>query len=222
MHLTMNLEQARFNMVEQQIRPSEPLREDVRELLHVIRREDFVPTALRHLAFADCSLPLGHGAFMLTPRVEAAALQALRPRTHETILDIGTGSGYLAALLAVHADRVLSIEIEPDLAASARANLHRAGITNVVVNSGNGFDLARSADDKYDVIMIGGGLVEVPADLLAKLKLGGRLLGFVGQAPVQTARLFTRVGDTAYRSQGLFETNIEELRQVPVKSEFAL
>jgi protein-L-isoaspartate(D-aspartate) O-methyltransferase len=222
MHLTMNLEQARYNMVEQQIRPSEPLREDVRELLHVVRREDFVPAALRHLAFADCPLPLGHGAAMLTPRAEAAAVQALVPRKHEHVLEIGTGSGYMAALLAIHADRVVSVEIVTELAESARANLERAGISNVVVETGNGFTVAGAGSDRYDVIMVSGGVTEIPAELLAKLKVGGRLLGFVGSAPVQTARLFTRVGDTAYRSRGLFETDIEPLRQVPVRREFLL
>jgi protein-L-isoaspartate(D-aspartate) O-methyltransferase len=220
MHLTMNLEQARYNMVEQQIRPSEPMREDVRELLHVVRREDFVPAAYRHLAFADCPLPLGHGAAMLTPRTEAAAVQALAPRKHEHILEIGTGSGYMAALLAIHADRVLSVEIVAELAEGARANLQRVGMSNVVVDTGNGFAVALADADQYDVIMVSGGVTEVPAELLAKLKIGGRLFGFVGSAPVQTARLFTRVGDTAYRSQGMFETDVGSLRQVPVRREF--
>lgn len=220
MHLTMNLEQARYNMVEQQIRPSEPLREDVRELLHVIRREEFVPAALRHLAFADYPLPLGHGAAMLTPRLEAAAMQALRPRKHEDVLEIGTGSGYLTALLAVHADRVHSVEIVAELAETARANLDRAGISNAVVATGNGFTLAHSDSGQYDVILIGGSLTEVPAELAAMLKVGGRLLAFVGAAPVQSARLVTRVGATAYRHQTLFETDVEPLRDVPVTREF--
>lgn len=222
MHLTMNLEQARYNMVEQQIRPSEPLREDVRELLHVVRREDFVPAELRHLAFADCPLPLGHGAAMFTPRIEAAAMQALRPRKHESILEIGAGSGYLTALLAVHADRVVSAEIVPELAAAARANLHRAGISNATVETGNGYDLASSSAGHYDVIMVGGGLADIPAELLAKLKVGGRLLGFVGAAPVYRACLVTRIDDTAFRSQNLFETDVEPLRGLPAHREFVL
>jgi protein-L-isoaspartate(D-aspartate) O-methyltransferase len=220
MHLTMNLEQARYNMVEQQIRPSEPLREDVRELLHLIRREDFAPTGLRHLAFADCRLPLGHGAAMLSPRVEAAALQALKLRKHENVLQIGTGSGYLAALLAVHADHVLSFEIEPELAATARANLQRAGIGNVSVEVGDGFAATRAGHDQYDVIVVAGGMADVPADLLAKLKVGGRLFGFFGAAPALTARLVTRVGDIAYRSQGLFETDVELLCNAPQRDGF--
>jgi len=222
MHLMMNLEQARYNMVEQQIRPSESLREDVRELLHVVRREEFVPADLRHLAFADCPLPLGHGATMLAPRVEAAALQAVRPHMHENVLEIGAGSGYMAALLAVHANGVVGIEIVPELAELARANLSRAGISNVTVYSADGFALAAADDRQYDVIMLSGAVGALPSPLLAKLKMGGRLLAFVGVAPVQTVRLVTRVGDAAYRHQGLFETDVEPLRHVPGQSEFVL
>jgi protein-L-isoaspartate(D-aspartate) O-methyltransferase len=222
MHLTMNLEHARFNMVEQQIRSSEHLREDVRELLHLVHREEFVPAGFRHLAFADIAFPLGHGAAMLTPRVEAAVVQALKPRKHEMVLEIGTGSGYLAALLAVHADRVSSIEIVPELADFARANLYRAGIGNVGVETGDGFASGLRGNEQFDVIMLSGGLAEVPRELLARLRVGGRLLGFVGQAPVQTARLFTRVGDSGFRNQGLFETSVDSLVNVPLKSTFAL
>jgi protein-L-isoaspartate(D-aspartate) O-methyltransferase len=222
MHVTMNFEQARYNMVEQQIRSSEPLREDMRELLHVVRREEFVPPAYRHLAFADVALPLGHGATMLTPRIEAAAVQALRPRKQENVLEIGTGSGYVAALLAVHANHVTSIEIVPELADCARANLHRAGLGNVTVEAGDGFVVSRSVGAQFDVIMLCGGLAEIPAELLGRLKVGGRLLGFVGKAPVQTARLVTCVGAGAYRGQGLFETCVAQLRNAPVGTEFTL
>jgi protein-L-isoaspartate(D-aspartate) O-methyltransferase len=222
MHVTMNFEQARFNMVEQQIRSSEPLREDVRELLHLVRREEFVPAAYRHLAFADVELPLGHGAAMLTPRIEAAAVQALKPRKQENVLEIGTGSGYMAALLAVHANHVTSVEIVPELADTARANLHRAGLGNVTVETGDGLAVSAAASDHFDVIMLSGGLGNIPAALLARLKVGGRLLAFVGEAPVQTARLVTCVDEGAYRGQGLFETCIAQLRNAPTGTEFTL
>jgi protein-L-isoaspartate(D-aspartate) O-methyltransferase len=222
MHVTMNLEQARFNMIEQQIRSSEPLREDVRELLHLIRRDDFAPSAARHLAFADIAIPLGHGAAMLTPRVEAAAVQALSQRKHETVLEIGTGSGYLAALLAVHADRVVSIEIVPQLADFARSNLHRASVGNVRVETGDGLASGLHEGEQFDVIMLGGGVGRVPEGLLARLKIGGRLLAFVGEAPVQTAHLFTRVGETAWRNRGLFETFVAPLRNAPSDAGFVL
>ena len=222
MHVTMNLELARFNMVEQQIRPSEPLHEEVRELLHFVRREDFVPAAQRHLAFADAALPLGHGAAMLTPRVEAAAVQALRPRKHENVLEIGAGSGYLAALLAVHANRLTTMEIVPELADLARANLRRAGIHNVDVETGDGFALARATAGHFDVMMLSGGVAQVPGELLARLKVGGRLFAFVGKAPVQTARLYICLGAGNHRIQNLFETCVTDLRNVPLNAEFTL
>lgn len=222
MHVMMNFEQARFNMVEQQIRESEPLREDVRELLHLVRREEFVPAAYRHLAFADTALPLGHGASMLTPRIEAAVVQALTPKKHENVLEIGAGSGYMAALLAVHANHVTSVEIVPALAELARANLHRAGLGSVSVETGDGFAITPSAGSPFDVILLSGGLVQIPPGLLARLKVGGRLLAFIGEAPVQTARLVTCVGEGAYRGQGLFETCVTQLRNAPAATEFTL
>jgi len=220
--MTMNLEQARFNMVEQQIRPSEPLHEDVRELLHFVRREEFVSPAQRHLAFADLALPIGHGQTMLVPRVEAAAVQALKPRKHESVLEIGAGSGYMAALLAIHAHRVTSVEIVPELADFARANLQRAGIHSVDVETGDGFAIARATAGPFDVVMLSGAVAEVPGDLLARLRVGGRLFAFVGRAPVQTARLYTCLGAGNHRVQNLFETSVAALCDVPSSVQFKL
>jgi protein-L-isoaspartate(D-aspartate) O-methyltransferase len=202
----MNTEQARFNMVEQQIRPSAPLREDVRELLLAVPREDFVPTAFRHLAFADVEIPLDDGATMLPPRIDALAIQALNPKKHDKVLEIGTGSGFMAALLAVHAEYVTTVEILPHLADQARANLQRAGVDNAAVIAGDG--LAE--------------LPDVPRGVLTRLKVGGRLFAFVGSAPLQTAVLVTRVGDQDFRYRRLFETFVAPLRLAKASAKFEL
>jgi protein-L-isoaspartate(D-aspartate) O-methyltransferase len=217
----MNTEQARFNMVEQQIRPSASLREDVRELLLAVPREDFVPPAFRHLAFADVEIPLGDGAAMLLPRIEALAIQALNPRKHDSVFEIGAGSGLMAALLAVHAAHVTTIEILPRLVEKARGNLHRAGVANVEVIAGDG--LAEFPDSaSFTVVMVSGGLPDVPRGLLARLKVGGRLFAFVGVAPVQTAVLATRVGEDEYRYHRLFETFVAPLRLAKASAAFEL
>ena len=133
----MNFEQARFNMIEQQLRPGKVLDPDVLDTLFMVKREEFVPPAHRRLAFADTQIPLGGeaGACMLAPIVEALTLQALAMKKHENVLEVGSGSGYMAALLGVHADNVWTIEIDPQLAATARENLRRAGVTNVAMCS---------------------------------------------------------------------------------------
>ena len=216
----MNLEKARFNMVEQQIRPWEVLDPDVLELLFVVRREEFVPVALRGLAFSDCEIPLGHGATMLAPKIEAHALQAVQARKHEKVLEVGTGSGYMAALLAAHADRVWTVEISPELAEMARANLKRQGIENVVVETGNGA-AGWPAHAPYDIIVVSAAVPAVPQELLAQLKVGGRLFAIVGEAPAMTARLITRTGEAAFSDVGLFETSTAPLAEMPAKPRFA-
>ncbi|OHC63815.1 MAG: protein-L-isoaspartate O-methyltransferase, partial [Rhodocyclales bacterium GWA2_65_20] len=155
----MNYEQARFNMIEQQLRPWKVLDQKVLDELFLVKREEFVPPAYSGLAFADTEIPLGggSGACMLPPKVEARALQALAMKKHENVLEIGTGSGYMAALLGAHADHVWSIEIDPQLAAMARENLRRAGVTNVSVEVGNGL-AGLAAHAPYDVIMVSGAM----------------------------------------------------------------
>lgn len=216
----MNLEKARFNMVEQQIRPWEVLDPDVLELLFVVRREEFVPVALRGLAFSDCEIPLGHGATMLAPKIEAHALQAVQAKKHEKVLEIGTGSGYMAALLAAHADRVWTVELNPELAETARANLKRQGIENVVVETGNG-SAGWPAHAPYDIIVVSASVPAVPAELLAQLKVGGRLFAIVGELPAMTARLVTRTGEAAYSDVGLFETSTAPLVEMAARPRFA-
>ena len=213
----MNFEQARFNMVEQQLRPGKVLDPDVLEVLFVVKREEFVPPALRRLAFADTQIPLGgdEGACMLAPRVEAHALQALAMKKHENVLEVGTGSGYMAALLGVHADRVWTIEIDPRLADTARENLRRAGVTNVTVEVGNGL-AGLPAHAPYDVIMVSGAVAATPRALLEQLKPGGRLFAIEGKAPAMEAALYTRVGDAGganeFRRVAVFETAVAPLR----------
>ena len=134
----MNIEQARFNMIEQQIRPWEVLDPTVLDLLFVVKREDFVPEAYRALAFADMEIPIGQGQAMLAPKIEARLLQELGVRKTDKILEIGSGSGYMAALLAARGEHVVTVEINPELADGARRNLERAGVTNVAVETGDG------------------------------------------------------------------------------------
>ncbi|MDZ4255614.1 MAG: protein-L-isoaspartate O-methyltransferase [Sulfuritalea sp.] len=216
----MNFEQARFNMVEQQLRPARVLDPEVLDVLFVVKREEFVPPAHRRLAFADTEIPLGgEGARMFSPIVEARALQALAMKKHENVLEVGTGSGYMAALLGVHADRVWSLEIDPQLAATARENLRRAGVTNVTVEVGNGL-AGLAAHAPYDVIMVSGAVAKVPEVLLDQLKPGGRLFAIEGAAPAMQAALYTRVGD-AFRRVAVFETVVAALADAEPAPAFA-
>ena len=195
----MNIEQARFNMVEQQIRPWNVLDLSVLELLSVVKREAFVPAAYQDLAFADMEIPLGHGQCMLAPRLEARLLQDLAVRAHESVLEIGTGSGYMAALLAHRAHKVTSLELSSDLVNTARANLRNAGVQNVDVKQADGTALT-PADGSFDVIVLSGSVTEVPQALLQMLKVGGRLAAVVGSDPVMCATFVTRTSATDFRT----------------------
>jgi protein-L-isoaspartate(D-aspartate) O-methyltransferase len=207
----MNIEQARFNMIEQQIRPWEVLDQDVLNLLSIVKREHFVPEAYTDLAFADLELPLPNGQHMLAPRVEARVLQELAVKKHESVLEIGAGSGYMAALLAHRAQKVLTVEIDTELAEFARANFVKNGVLNAEVAHGDG---ARgwAANAPYDVICVSGGLPVVPQELLEQLKVGGRLAAFVGGAPVMEAQIITRIDEKQFRIAGVFETYVEPLQ----------
>jgi protein-L-isoaspartate(D-aspartate) O-methyltransferase len=215
----MNLEQARFNMIEQQIRPWNVLDADVLELLSVVKREDFVPLAHKALAFMDMEIPLGQGQVMLAPRVEARMLQDAAVQKHEKVLEIGTGSGYMAALLAHRAQRVISLEINPELAQTARANLQKAGIHNVEVRQ---FDGAKgvSADGPFDVIVLSGSVAEVPQALLAQLKVGGRLIGIVGEEPTMRVNVVTRTSDAEFKTSTPWDTVAPRLLNFPEPSHF--
>jgi len=220
----LDLEQARHNMVEQQIRPWEVLDQSVLDLLLIVRRELFVPPAYRLLAFTDMEIPLridgvDSGECMFAPKVEARLLQELGLRTHEHVLEIGTGSGYMAALAAHRAQQVLTIEIDPMLAEFGAANLRRNGVHNAQVVVGDG---ARgwAAKAPYDAIVVSGGLPMLPPELPAQLKIGGRMAVIVGQAPVMSAQIVTRVTETAFETLKLFETVVKPLRNAPQPSAF--
>lgn len=207
----MDIEQAHSNMIECQLRPWEVQDAETLDVLTSVAREEFVPPAWRNLAYADFEVPLGQDAIMLTPKVEARAFQALAPRRRETALEIGTGSGYFAALLAACTEQVCTVEIVPELADMARTNLRRAGVTNVVVETGDG-SRGWTVHAPYDVIMVSASVPVVPDEMLAQLKIGGRLFAIVGTGPAMTASLIVREAEDAYRTTGLFETGTRPLR----------
>lgn len=208
----MDTELARFNMIEQQIRPWQVLDPAVLSLLSTVRREDFVPVAHRALAFVDTQVPLSGssptGPAMLEPKVEARLLQALQVQRHEQVLEVGTGSGFMAALLGHRAQAVTTLECRPELARTARANLQRNGLVNVHVVDVSAAEGAagRPQDGPFDAIVLSGSVPEVPRALLQQLKTGGRLVAIVGDEPVMRARLFTRTGEAAWSQADLFDT----------------
>ncbi len=219
----MDIEQSRFNMVEQQIRPWEVLDQEVLRLLFELRREEFVPAAYRSLAFVDMEIPLGYGEVMLAPKFEARILQELQVRETDRILEIGSGSGYLTALLARKGGHVYTVEIVPELKAMAEKNLDSHGIRNVTLELGDA-SLGWSTHAPYDVIVLTGSTPVLPAAFTKSLKPGGRLFAVVGDAPVMQAVLANRVsreGETdAYNTVGLFETCIAPLKNAKQPERF--
>ena len=215
----MNIEQARFNMIKQQIRPWDVLDAGVLSLLAVVKREDFVPAAFRALAFVDTEVPLPGGQQMLVPRVEARLLQELKVARHEKVLEIGTGSGFMAALLGHRAQRVFSLEILPELVSLATENLKRAGVMNVTVLAQDGAQ-GLPEEEPFDVILLSGSVAEVPATLLKQLKVGGRLAAIVGEEPVMRAQLISRVGENDFSTRDLFDTVAPRLNGFVAHSAF--
>lgn len=210
---TFDLEHARFNMIEQQVRPWDVLDPSVLELLAIMRREEFVPHQFRALAFSDMELPLklasiDTGETMLAPKIEARFLQELALKAHETVLEIGTGSGYMAALAAHRSAHVISVEIQPQLVSFARSNLQRAGIRNVRVDEGDGARgwTAANSPSAYDAIVVSGSLPAIPPSLQNQLKIGGRMVAIVGDGPVMGAQIVTRVTGEVFETRALFET----------------
>jgi protein-L-isoaspartate(D-aspartate) O-methyltransferase len=216
----MDLNQARFNMIEQQIRPWEVLDPQVLELLSVVRREDFVPMAHKALAFVDMEIPLGNGQVMLAPRVQARLLQELALQKTDKVLEVGTGSGFMAALLAHQAASVLSLEIDAGLATQAQKNLYKAGVNNVTVRHADGSQGA-AADGPFDAILLSGSVAEVPQALLAQLKVGGRLVAIVGNEPMMRATVMTRTSDTAFTTTQPWDVNAARLAGFTEPSRFA-
>ncbi len=215
----MNIEQARFNMIEQQIRPWNVLDQDVLDLLHVVKREQFVPPAYANLAFADVEIPLPGGESMLAPKIEARILQEIELKKHEDVLLVGAGAGYLAALLAYKGRHVTAVELSPELKELASKNLAKAGISNVTVEQGSAAE-GWPAHAPYDVIVITGSLPSLPDAFLKQLKVGGRIAAIIGEAPVMSCNVITRVSDTAYDTVPVFETNVKPLAGAPVASHF--
>jgi protein-L-isoaspartate(D-aspartate) O-methyltransferase len=227
MNAPIDIERARFNMIEQQIRPWDVLDLDVLALLSQIRREDFLPLAHKALAFTDMMVPLTspseeamrNGWCMLEPKQEARMLQDAAPQAHEKVLEVGAGSGYMAALLASRAQRVISLEIRPELARMARDNLQRAGIRNAEVREADG-SKGLAAEGPFDVIVLSGSVSEVPQALLAQLKVGGRLMAIVGGEPVMRATLVTRTGEANYSTAQPWDTLAPRLAHFPEPSRF--
>ncbi len=219
----MNLEQARQNMIAQQIRTWDVLDNDVLQTLVDVRREAFVPPACRSLAFMDTEIPLPGGQNMLTPKLEARLLQEAAITDKELVLEIGAGSGYMAALLAHHARHVVTVEIAPELQKLAEANLKDYGVSNVTVALGDGargWAGSGAHAAPYDVIMVSGSLPMLPAALLEQMKVGGRLLAIVGEAPVMAACLVRRTAADAWDTVKLFETSATPLRNAEAPSAF--
>jgi protein-L-isoaspartate(D-aspartate) O-methyltransferase len=218
-HSVMNFEQARFNMIEQQIRPAEVLDQKVLDVIASTPRENFVPPQYRNLAFADVCIPLGHGQVMLTPILEGRMLQALGVRTTDVVLEVGTGSGYTTALLAKLGRRVTSVEINADLLRAAQLNLNVHNFNNVTLEIGDaGRDWESGAP--YDVIAITGSLPLMPDAYKNRLKVGGRMFVIVGDAPVMECLLVTRLGDNEWTQEALLETDIPALVNAPQPQRF--
>ncbi len=215
----MNIEQARYNMVEQQIRTWDVLNQEVLDLLFRLHREDFVPEQRRAMAFVDMEIPLGHGQAMWTPKLEARVLQELVIRPTDRVLEIGTGSGYLTALLAADAAEVVSIDIVPEFTASATQTLRAHGIHNVTLHTG---DAARDWPDEagFDVIVLTGSTPLLSDAFRRRLKVGGRMFAIVGEAPVMQAQLITCTAPGASRSVVLFETCVAPLQNAPQPAAF--
>lgn len=217
--MSLDLEIARFNMVEQQIRPWEVLDPRVLDVCARVRRELFVPAGYRNLAFSDTSIPLAHGQSMMAPKVEARLLQALAVEPSDRILEIGTGSGYLAALLATLGAHVTSIEYYADLSEQAKSNLRQAGVGNVKLHVGDGLDGWPTAEP-YDVIAVTGSCPARRPAIEQQLAINGRLFLVVGTGAVMEAMVITRLSKDTWTAESLFETELLPLIGAEAKPEF--
>ena len=222
----IDYERARFNMVEQQIRPWEVLDQRVLDTVAEVPREDFVPERYRRLAFADVRIPLGHGQVMMNPNVEGRLLQALALSPSERVLEVGTGSGYLSACLARLSRHVDSVDIYPEFSDRARAALKRHAVNNVGLYSADAAHGWDENDDLYDAIALTAALPAVPQGWKRRLAVGGRLFVIVGAPPIMEAMLITRVGNNEesgeWSEESLFETELPYMvnAERPVEFEF--
>jgi protein-L-isoaspartate(D-aspartate) O-methyltransferase len=226
MNPTPSLERLRFNMIEQQIRPWDVLDLEILDLLAQIRREDYVPKAHRAMAFFDMEIPLEGattarepGQCMLSPKVEARMLQDLHVQKHETVLEIGTGSGFMAALLAHRAAQVLTLEIDAGLAKTAAENLRRNGVANAEVRNADG-SVPLPSGPTFDVIVLSGSVARIPQGLQSSLKMGGRLAAIVGDEPMMRAHFVTRTGEGTWDVTQPWDTVAPRLLNFPVPSRF--
>ena len=217
--MNMNFDQARFNMVEQQIRPWEVLDSRVLSLLESIHRDDFVPVRYRKLAFADIAIPLNCGQFMMRPKIEARMLQALDLKDDETVLEIGTGSGFITTCLAALASRVVSVEIFDELHQEAALKLDDKGVRNAELFVGDVMS-GWQPEQAHDVVVVTGSVAEVPEQFLGWVNPGGRLFVVAGQSPAMDARLMKRLGVTEWATESLFETDLDRLVNAEPPREF--
>ena len=213
-----NIEQARFNMIEQQIRPCEVQEERILELLKQVRREHFVPAEMKALAFADMEIPLGYGAAMWQPKLEARIVQELHLTRDDRVLEVGTGSGYLTALLSALAGQVTSVEIVPELGAMAKQNLaayHRDNVTLETGDAAHGW-----GNGTYDVIVLTGSTPVLPMAFQNSLNVGGRLFAIVGDAPAMEAKLVTRIAPDTFETVNIMETCVTPLQNAEQPERF--
>lgn len=219
--LEMNFEIARHNMIEQQIRPWNVIDPVTLDALDAVPRENYVLDEMKESAFSDVELPIGHDQVMLFPKIEAKTLQSVQVQKTDNVLEIGTGSGYMTALLAHLADKVCTVEIHEQLSQQAQEKLTAEGfdnITFVVDDASKGFD----QNAPYDVIVLTGSVPQLPESFKQSLKKGGRLFAVIGTAPVMEATLITRVSSSQYATEVLFETEIPELENVDHAEAFTL
>jgi protein-L-isoaspartate(D-aspartate) O-methyltransferase len=215
----MDYEQARFNMVEQQIRPWDVLDPKVLDLLHKVKREDYVPQVYRSLAFVDMEIPLGEGELMWAPKIEARALQALQLRRQDRVLEVGTGSGYFTALMANQASVVVSVELRADLKNEAERKFKAHGLNNIQSRLGDAA-LDWSDDGGFDAIVLTGSTPLLPQTYLNRLSPGGRLFAIVGEGDAMAATLVTCLAPATFRTDRLFETRVPALKNAPQPERF--
>ena len=214
-----DMEQARFNMIEQQIRPCDVLEPRILELLQQVRREHFVPEKMRAMAFVDMEIPLGHGASMWEPKLEARVVQELHLKRNDKVLEVGSGSGYLTALLSALAGHVTSVEIVPELSAMAKQHLHayhRENITLEIGDASHGW----GGGAQYDVVVLTGSTPVLPEAFQRCLKVGGRLFAIVGDAPVMEAKLITCVAPDTYETVNIMEASVAPLQNAQQPKRF--
>lgn len=217
----MDFEKARYNMIEQQVRTWDVLDQNVLDLLSRIHREDFVPAAYRRVALADVDIPIGHGEVTMTPKTEARLLQSLLLQPADRVLEIGTGCGYLTALLATSAESVVSVDIHSDFTRSAREKLAANNIHNVALFTGDGVN-GWPDNAPYDAIAVTGSVPVLTGTFQSQLSIGGRLFVVVGESPAMEACLITRIAEQEWASESLFETDLTPLIGAPRKQTFTL